>query len=138
MLAPFAPTAMLWADCGRSTASPTESGSHAPALQSRITVHAKVKCCSVLQGSGPRRFRDQPADDGVDNGVRPCPYLLFGQWYDRVRYSHYFVGRNTQIGALDAGRLPKLRGRDVGRRNPLALKIGDIVRTARYARPSRA
>ena len=36
MLAPLSPTAVLWAECGRSTAAPPDSGSVAPALHSRI------------------------------------------------------------------------------------------------------
>ncbi len=44
LLAPFQPAAMLWAACGRSTASPSESGSTAPALQSRIVVRPNANC----------------------------------------------------------------------------------------------
>jgi hypothetical protein len=67
MLAPLSPTAMLWAECGRSTAAPSESGSVAPALQSRITVHAKVKCARQTEKIDAQRPRPADMDvQGID------------------------------------------------------------------------
>jgi hypothetical protein len=59
MLAPFLPKAALWATYGRSTASPAESGSMAPALQSRVlsprlqsvlATTLVMVCCFALLG----------------------------------------------------------------------------------------
>jgi hypothetical protein len=51
MLAPFPPVAMLRAACARSTASPTESGSVAPALQRKTVVHSNVQISRRVQSS---------------------------------------------------------------------------------------
>jgi hypothetical protein len=51
MLAPFPPVAMLRVACGRSAASPTESGSMAPALQGKTVVHSNVQISRRIQSS---------------------------------------------------------------------------------------
>jgi hypothetical protein len=69
MLAPFLRAAMLRAACGRSMASPTESGSTAPALQRRSAVHstANRSKATVLPG-GKIEVPDQalPSGEVVD------------------------------------------------------------------------
>jgi hypothetical protein len=84
------------------------------------------------------RERDEPTYDGVDHRIRARPDLFFGQWHNRVWNSDDFIRWNPQVRTLEAGRLDELGGGDIGGGNPLSFKVGDIVRTARYARPSRA
>ena len=52
--------------------------------------------------------------------------------------SNNFVRWDAEILTLQAGSSDKLGRGDIGGRNTVFFKVGDIVRTARYARPSRA
>ena len=50
----------------------------------------------------------------------------------------HFVRRNAEVFTLQAGRGDKLGRGDISGWNAVLFKVRDIVRTARYARPSRA
>jgi hypothetical protein len=55
-----------------------------------------------------------------------------------MRNSDDFIRRNAEILTLHLSGSDKFSRRDIGSRNAVFLKVRDVVRTARDARPSRA
>ncbi len=88
---------------------------------------------SFLRRHCPYLFGHQLRDDRFDHRISTGPDLFLGQRHDRMQNGDHFIRRNAEVLALQTGRGDELRGRDVGGREALLFKVGDIVRTARDA-----
>src|SRR5207245_4779368 len=73
----------------------------------------------------------QLGNDLVDHLIGQRPYLIRELRLDRVRHQDRLVLRHPQSSTLRMRCADELGGGDIGGRNPLLLKVDDIVRTAR-------
>ena len=91
-----------------------------------------------LRRYGSHLFSDQLGNDSINHRIGAGPNLFFGQRHDRMRDGHNLIRGNAKILTLQTGCSNKLGGRDIGGWDAMLFKVGNIVRTARNARPSRA
>ena len=78
----------------------------------------------------------QLSNDLVDHLIGQRPHLIRELRLDRVRDQNWLVLRHPQSSTLRMRCADELGGGNVGGRNPLLLKVDNIVRTARDAAPS--
>lgn len=79
---------------------------------------------------------EQLGNDLVDHLIRQRPDFLRGFGLNRMRHEYGLVLRHAEGGTLGMGSGEKFGCRHVGGGNAFFFKVDDIVRTARYARPS--
>ena len=78
----------------------------------------------------------QFGNDLVDHLIGQRSYLVLGLGLDGMRHQDRLVLRHPQRSTLRMSCADELGGGNVGGRNPLLLKVDNIVRTARDAAPS--